>query len=160
MILGVIGSRDWPNGLSHIVMREICDTQDSLAITGVATGDAHGVDEMARMHTENATSPQLPVTVYCANSRSPLLLRAKEQPTMTSYVLVSDWATDGHKAGRLRNRKLIAACDRVVAFTTGSPGTAHGIRLALEAKIPLKVVTIDRIARTYLPDGSTTEERL
>lgn len=158
--LGIIGSRDWPNELVHLVMREVTEATELYGAQVIITGDADGVDECARVSTEAGTDPSLPCVVYCASKSSPRRLLEKEKPTQTSYVVVSDWEIDGKRAGRMRNRVLVAACTRVTAFTTGSPGTAHGIRLAIEMKIPLKVVTTDRVARTYLPDGTTVEERI
>ena len=51
------------------------------------------------------------------------------------------WGTYGKRAGFLRNRQIVEAADRVVAFWDGlSPGTLSTIKLAQDTKKPVEVV--------------------
>jgi predicted Rossmann-fold nucleotide-binding protein len=63
------------------------------------------------------------------------------------------WDLFGRGAGLMRNRDIIRAADYVVAFTTGSRGTAHGIKLAQDAGTPLQVVTPGRRAKPLDEDA-------
>lgn len=54
----------------------------------------------------------------------------------------ADWDRLGKRAGYERNKDIIGAADRVVAFWDGtSRGTQHSINLAREAKKPVEVIT-------------------
>lgn len=52
----------------------------------------------------------------------------------------ADWQRHGRRAGYLRNRLMLqkAKPDLVIAFP-GGPGTAHMIRIAREANVPVHV---------------------
>lgn len=55
-------------------------------------------------------------------------------------IFPADWDRYGKRAGYLRNEKIVAACDEVVAFWDGtSAGTAHTIRIANEQGKPVNV---------------------
>ena len=59
---------------------------------------------------------------------------------MDVRVIQPDWDTHGKRAGYLRNREIVEACQWVVAFWDGeSKGTKHTIDLALKAKLHLTV---------------------
>lgn len=51
------------------------------------------------------------------------------------------WGQYGKRAGFMRNKQIVAAADRVVAFWDGlSPGTLSTIQLATEAGKPVEVI--------------------
>jgi hypothetical protein len=53
---------------------------------------------------------------------------------MKTVIFLPDWDTHGKAAGFIRNQDIVAACDRLVAFShNGSRGTANSIRLARQA---------------------------
>lgn len=55
-------------------------------------------------------------------------------------VYLPDWELFGKGAGFIRNRSIINAADRVIAFQNeGSRGTQHSIDLALKKGIPVKL---------------------
>lgn len=89
-------------------------TLDSLSITCVVSGGAKGADELAAAY---AVRRGIPVEVF--------------KP---------DWSI-GRAAGPVRNRKIIEACEQVVAFWDGrSRGTADAIAKARSAGRPVIVV--------------------
>lgn len=52
-----------------------------------------------------------------------------------------DWAKYGKSAGYKRNKKIISACDEVVAFWDGvSKGTTHSFKLAQEFEKPITII--------------------
>ena len=51
---------------------------------------------------------------------------------LKTKVFPADWETHGRSAGFKRNRTIVENADVVVAYTTGSKGTAHTIQLAKE----------------------------
>ena len=59
------------------------------------------------------------------------------------------WELEGRSAGFRRNRRLVAAADRVVAFWDGeSRGTRHAIDVATVLKKPLVVIRVDGELKT------------
>jgi hypothetical protein len=65
-------------------------------------------------------------------------------PTLIRRVTPGEWRELGKRAGPLRNTRLVAAADAVIAFWDGkSPGTADCIRQAEAAGKPVFVRRID-----------------
>jgi hypothetical protein len=57
-----------------------------------------------------------------------------------TLVFHADWAGLGRKAGPIRNERIIAHADRIVAFWDGkSRGTLNAIFLATRAKLPVEI---------------------
>ena len=53
---------------------------------------------------------------------------------MKTVIFLPDWDTHGKAAGFIRNQDIVAACDRLVAFShQASKGTANSIQLARQA---------------------------
>lgn len=87
--------------------------------TTVVSGGAAGVDSAAE---EEARRLGLPV-----------------------QIIKPEWARYGRRAGFLRNKDIVNAADRVVAFWDGkSRGTSHTIKLAEVANKLQSVVTVRR----------------
>ena len=81
----------------------------------VVSGGARGVDQFAE--------------IYAAKQG------------LETIVFPADWKTYGKRAGVLRNRDIIDAADRVVAFWDGSSaGTKSSIELARKANKPVLVL--------------------
>lgn len=56
-------------------------------------------------------------------------------------IFYPNWNELGKKAGFVRNKQIVDACDMVLAFWDGkSKGTEHTIKLAREAKLPTFIV--------------------
>jgi hypothetical protein len=109
-IVLVCGSRDWP------VAQLVIDRLDRLDRDGlvIISGMARGVDRVA---------------ADWARARGVELVEMPAQ-----------WDRDGKAAGFRRNQEMIDLAPRLVlAFTTGSRGTAHTISLARERGIALEV---------------------
>lgn len=74
----------------------------------IISGGARGVDRFAEQ---------------CARERG-----------MKVVIHEADWETHGKRAGFIRNEKIVADCDRMIAFWDGkSPGTKMTIDLARKA---------------------------
>ena len=59
---------------------------------------------------------------------------------LRTVIFPANWNANGLSAGFIRNKLIINAADRVVAFWDGkSKGTAHSIELAKRANKPLTV---------------------
>jgi hypothetical protein len=100
--IAVVGCRD---PIPTSVARQVISFVTHLPVgTTVVTGDASGVDMLARWSTRRAGGLHL-------------------------IEHVADWAKHGKRAGPLRNAQIVASCDRMVAFWDGeSRGTADSIR--------------------------------
>ncbi len=58
------------------------------------------------------------------------------------HVFPADWQRYGRRAGAVRNKQIVDAADRVVAFWDGkSPGTKITIDMATRAGKPVEVIT-------------------
>lgn len=63
---------------------------------------------------------------------------------LTYLTYTPNWKDYGRKAGPMRNRLMVADCDRAVCFWDGeSKGTLSTIRYAMKAGKPLVVFGID-----------------
>lgn len=63
-----------------------------------------------------------------------------EERGLETLIFPADWASFGKKAGILRNRDIVKACDRLVAFWDGaSTGTKHSIDLARSTNKPVLI---------------------
>lgn len=83
----------------------------------IVSGGAAGVDTMAELYAKEHGLP--------------------------SVVFRAKWKEYGRSAGVIRNRSIVDACDEVVAFWDGSSrGTGHTVRMALEAKKPVRVFDV------------------
>jgi predicted Rossmann fold nucleotide-binding protein DprA/Smf involved in DNA uptake len=64
---------------------------------------------------------------------------------LTFELFLADWDKYGKSAGAIRNKLVIEAADRIVAFWDGeSPGTYNGLRQAKAAGKPIQVFTVAR----------------
>lgn len=110
MKVAIVGSREYPHPEA---VRRFVRTLDRHGVV-VVSGGAPGVDRIA--------------------------VDEAERRGIETLVIAADWVHDGRRAGLLRNHKLVAACDRVVAFWDGhSRGTEHTITIARQAG---KAVTV------------------
>lgn len=108
-------------------MDKVCDFVRSLpAGTTVVSGGARGVDSVAE---EIAIRCGLDVVVFRA-----------------------DWNGLGKRAGFARNKTIVEAADRVVAFWDGvSRGTAHTINLARKVGKPVEVIISTERPKIAIP---------
>lgn len=68
-----------------------------------------------------------------------------EKRGLTTLIFPAAWSHYGKKAGLLRNRDIVNACDRMVAFCLDeSLGTSHSIKLARNAGKPVLVLRTPR----------------
>lgn len=102
--LAIVGSRDYPH---HDRVRAF--VRRLKPTTTVVSGGARGVDRIAE---EEARRIGLPEPI----------------------VLLAEWDRHGRSAGKIRNTKVVRACDYLVAFWDGrSDGTRDAIEKAREA---------------------------
>jgi predicted Rossmann fold nucleotide-binding protein DprA/Smf involved in DNA uptake len=94
---------------------KVCDYVESLpADTVVVSGGAQGVDLAAEM--------------------------AAKRCGLKTEIYPAQWNKYGRAAGYLRNKDIVAAADKVVAFHDGvSKGTQHTINIAREMGKPLVI---------------------
>jgi predicted Rossmann fold nucleotide-binding protein DprA/Smf involved in DNA uptake len=111
--VGIVGSRRFPD-----LERVAAYVRSMPAGARLVTGSASGVDAAA---TRAARGRGLPVQVLAA-----------------SFEEASD-----QEVAALRNRRLVEACDVLVAFWDGaSPGTRHTVERALDAGKEVHVYTV------------------
>lgn len=93
------------------------ETLEQEKFTGILiSGGAKGADQMAERY---ALEKNIPTQIF-----RPL------------------WDLHGKQAGFIRNKKIVEACDKLIAFWDGqSKGTSHSIYLARNAGKEVKVVT-------------------
>jgi hypothetical protein len=101
------------NWPDHEMVRDYINSLDDDDI--VVSGGARGVDQWAQIYAEKRG--------------------------LATLIFPADWKTHGRKAGLLRNRDIVNACDRLVAFWfEESRGTRHSIELARGAGKPTLVL--------------------
>jgi hypothetical protein len=119
--VAIVGSRP-PKGNDSAwidaVTDKVWDVMDALpAGTMIVTGGAKGVDMIA----EDIAA----------------------QGDFKAYVFYPDWDTHGKSAGAIRNKRIVVAADRVIAFWDGkSKGTKITIDMARRAGKPVQIVEI------------------
>jgi len=70
-----------------------------------------------------------------------------EERGLDTLIFPADWKTHGRRAGMLRNRDIVKACDRLVAFwDKASKGTANSIALARSAGKPVLILDPGSVA--------------
>lgn len=112
-------------GSRHITDFDLTQALEGLTVTEIISGGAAGVDTLAE---EFAQNHGLPLTIFPA-----------------------DWKQHGPKAGPLRNKQIVEACQQVVAIWDGSSkGTATTIRMAQQAGKPVRVVRVNDPKQTSL----------
>lgn len=113
MRVAIVGSRDFKDLPSVVEYVKNLNTDEDIIISGAA----RGVD---RTSVETARS---------------LGMRYLEYP--------ADWDTFGNRAGFIRNKLIVDACDRLVAFWDGkSKGTNHSINLAKTQNKPVEIFIV------------------
>ena len=107
MKVAIVGSRSFADyGRMVSFLEELCLSRQ-ITIDLIISGGAHGADALAE---RLASEYEIPTEIYKA-----------------------DWAQYGKRAGYIRNRLIIAACDICIAFWDGmSKGTKMDIDLCSE----------------------------
>lgn len=121
--VGISGSRDYyPDDLMFASIERLKTKHGPTLV--IVTGDANGVDECAIQHAK-----MLHVTYVCEQAK---------------------WAEEGKGAGHIRNGRIVARAESLLAFVTPkatylidtvavSPGTSDAIAQALAKPIPVHV---------------------
>jgi predicted Rossmann fold nucleotide-binding protein DprA/Smf involved in DNA uptake len=105
-------------GSRNITDHDLTQALEGLTVTEIISGGAMGVDTLAEVY---AKAKGLPLQIFPA-----------------------DWETHGPKAGPLRNKQIVEACEQLVAIWDGSSkGTATTIRMARNAGKPVRVVKVN-----------------
>ena len=105
-------------GSRNITDYDLKQALDGLTVTEVISGGAMGVDRLAE---EFAKKHKLPLFIFSAN-----------------------WKKYGPKAGPLRNKQIVEACEQLVAVWDGSSkGTATIIRMAQQASKSVRVIKVN-----------------
>lgn len=125
-IVAIVGSRDFPRTSYNLIAEYVAQLPPD---TMVISGGARGVDKYS---------------VEMAEARG---LRTK-----VDKVTDEDWQRYGKRAGFMRNSRLVAAADEVVAFWDGaSNGTRDTMKKTREAKKPLTVIRADGLGSVEGP---------
>lgn len=67
---------------------------------------------------------------------------AAQKRGLVTDIHLPDWARDGRAAGFIRNKRIVANADRVVAIWNGeSKGTMHTVEIARAAGKPVELIT-------------------
>lgn len=115
--VGIVGCRDFSNYdfFKDNIEKNPCTKR--LHIKKIITGDANGVDSLARRYASEKS-------IYCV-----------------MYQAV--WHEHGFAAGPIRNQQIINDSDILIAFWNGvSKGTKNSIDLAVKKKIPVVIIPI------------------
>lgn len=105
-------------GSRNITDYDLKEALEGLTVTEIISGGAIGVDTLAEVY---AKSKGLPLQIFPA-----------------------DWKTHGPKAGPLRNKQIVEACEQLVAIWDGnSKGTATTIRMAQRAGKQIRVIKVN-----------------
>lgn len=116
MTYGVVGCRHYTNyiAISNILQDVFKIAQNKYTIV---TGDASGVDFLARQYAKQHH-------IACASFEA-------------------NWDKFGKSAGPIRNKKIVKACDELIAFWDGiSKGTKNSIKFAIDMKKPIHIYWI------------------
>lgn len=120
MRVAIVGSRtftDWPIFCEHVTRELWNPLADSDGPHEIISGGASGADALAKRYAE---SRGWPYTEFPA-----------------------DWEKWGKAAGLIRNRDIVRAADRVIAFWDGeSRGTAHTIATAKTEAVPVTIINV------------------
>lgn len=108
--LAVVGSRTFNN---YALLSQVLGSVHS-TITEIVSGGAKGADTLAKKYA------------------------LEHGITIQEYL--PDWFQLGRRAGYVRNTKIVANSDALIAFWDGrSKGTRHSIRLAMASGLPLYI---------------------
>jgi len=111
-IVAIVGSRDFPDAEAKVTAY----VQHLPDGTTVVSGGASGPDTYAE--------------------------RAARARGLQVMIFAAQWDKHGRSAGYIRNKLIVGAADRVVAFYNGtSKGTALTIDLARKARKPVEVIS-------------------
>ncbi len=113
MKLAIVGSRDFDD---YQTLVNIMDQYFWDCPLTIISGGAKGADSLGKRYAENDREAEY-------------------------QEFLPDWNELGKKAGFVRNKQIVDACDMVLAFWDGkSKGTEHTIKLAGEAKKPTFII--------------------
>lgn len=114
LVLAVVGDRHYKD--YETFSKILIDELERFPATKLITGDASGVDQLARLY---AVAHNIPITVYCASKS-----KSKEL-TRDGYLTIdcSDWATQGYAAGPIRNISIVDASNKILLFDGGGKGS-------------------------------------
>lgn len=120
--VAIVGSRHYPR------MELVRQCIDRLAAHFAARGRG--------LVVVSGTEPTPSRMGYCVDSEAIAYAR---QQWLETDVCPADWKGQGKKAGPERNTTIVDRCDNLVAFWTGSRGTADVLRKAIVARKLAKV---------------------
>lgn len=115
MKLAIVGSRDFQD--YKLLYNKVFELFGIGSIEKIISGGARGADTLAEQFARECSIPL--------------------------QVFEADWKTYGRSAGFIRNQKIVAVCDTILAFwDQKSRGTADTIKKAREAGKKVFVVKI------------------
>lgn len=120
-------------------MREMQD-QFRVIIAGSRSFSDYGI---LRSRCNFLFSQKKPTCILCGEARGADLLgrRYAEEHGIPVVSYPANWKVYGNRAGYIRNEKMAANADALVAFWDGrSSGTAHMIQLAREYGLSVRVI--------------------
>ena len=123
MRIAIVGSREYPK--AELIKQFVFDLANKDTIT-IVSGGARGVDSIAE--------------------------QAAKDVGIATDIYLADWDGKGKAAGYIRNKEIVANCDRIVAFWDHkSRGTAHTIKIGLDAGKPVTIFPPNFVGPTRLP---------
>ena len=122
MRLAVVGSREFPLWARYLVERAIAKIARKAPDTVIISGGAQGVD------------------TWAADAG-----RAHGLEVIEEVVTDEEWDLHPKQAGLMRNTRVVAMSDAVLAFHDGvSRGTMDTVRKAREAGLKVQVIEVRR----------------
>lgn len=115
----------------------------NLAVVGSRTFDQ---DAIVRGYLDRIRSrfPDVVIVSGGAAGADRLAAAYARQNDLKLIQFSADWAAHGRRAGPIRNRRIVAAADALVAFwDESSPGTRSSLEMAREKGISAIVITLD-----------------
>lgn len=95
--------------------------------------------------TLDAVGPISTIISGGANGADMMAERYAREHGISISIHLPDWKKYGRAAGVIRNKDIIAECDRCVAFWDGSShGTANDIELCRKLDKPCEVIRFDK----------------
>ena len=111
----------------------------------IICGSRHWKDPAPIARLIQALPPNTVVITGGASGADTLAHQLAQQRGLRTEVYPAQWATEGRRAGPLRNQRMLdSGVSAVYAFRLSGPsaGTDHMVRIAQAAHVPVRVVTL------------------
>lgn len=97
----------------------------------------------------------------CAEGADKLGIRYAREKGIPVKEFPAEWDVYGPKlAGKIRNAEMATYADYLVAFTLGTPGTAHMIKTMKKLEKPFTVFDLSQKSTTHLSSSESPQRSL